>query len=341
MRAILTLMAMALLPPTSGLAASFDDDAGRNVALPDSTETVLAAGHPASILLFTLAPERQAGWTRRLSEASEALLPARAAELPALGRLTGRGDTANIEVVLSAEPDLIVDYGSVTETTADLADRVQDRVGIPYLLLDGRFDRIPAAYRRLGQALGLAERGEELAAEARRLLDRADALRTRIPDEDRARVYYARGRGGFDTGLRGSLTTEALERVGGVNVADVDGEGNLVTVSIEQILQWDPEVIITIEPDFPADAHRDARWWPVQAVRGANIHLAPDLPFGWFDRPPSVNRLLGLEWLGRLLYPEHYDGDFRDEVRRFFRVFYHREPTNAELDRLLERALPE
>lgn len=341
MRSMTACIAATLLLPAVALAAAFEDDAGRVVELPDEPETVFAAGHPASILLFTLAPERQANWTRGLSDASEALLPERAAELPDLGRLTGRGDTANIEVVLRADPDLIMDYGSVTETTADLAGRVQERVGIPYILLDGRFDRIPSTYRRLGEALGLEERAGKLASEAQRLLDRADALRRRVPEDERARVYYARGGDGLETGLPGSLTTEALGRVGGINVAEVAGEGNLVSVSMEQVLRWDPEIIITIEQGFPGRAAQDERWQPVQAIREDHVYLAPDLPFGWFDRPPSVNRLLGLEWLGRVLYPEYYQGDFRAEVRRFFRVFYHREPDDDELDRLLDRALPE
>ena len=46
-------------------------------------------------------------------------------DLPEHGRLTGRGDTANIEVVLKQKPDLVFDYGSVTPTYVSLADRVQ------------------------------------------------------------------------------------------------------------------------------------------------------------------------------------------------------------------------
>lgn len=331
---------MILLWPAIG-ATAFEDDAGRSVVLPATPERVLAAGHPAAILIYTLDPSRLTGWSRRQSPSTLALLPPEAAELPELGRLTGRGDTANLEVVLRADPDLIVDYGSVTETTASLAERVSARVNRPYLLLDGRFDRIPATYRRLGEALGIPDRGEELAREAERLLARADAVAARVDAAERVAVYYARGEAGLDTGLPGSLTTEVLERVGGRNAAATGGSGNLARVSIEQILRWDPAVVLAMDQEIATAIRRDRRWAPVSAVREERIHVAPDLPFGWFDRPPSVNRLLGLEWLAALLYPDHYDGDLRDEVRRFFRNFYHREPNDAELDALLRDALPE
>ena len=93
------------------------------------------------------------------------LLPA-VRNLPELGRLTGRGDTANIEVVLTAKPDLIFDFGSVTATYASLATRVQDQTGIPYLLLDGRLDRTADTVRLLGTALGVKERADRIASRA-------------------------------------------------------------------------------------------------------------------------------------------------------------------------------
>jgi len=36
----------------------------------------------------------------------------------------------------------------------------------------------------------------------------------------------------------------------------------------------------------------------VRAVRDWHAYAAPGLPFGWLEEPPSINRLLGLAWLG-------------------------------------------
>ena len=79
------------------------------------------------------------GWQRAPLEEEKPLLLPSTRDLPELGRLTGRGDTANVEVVLKANPDLIIDFGSILPTFASLADAIQQRTGIPYALIDGRF----------------------------------------------------------------------------------------------------------------------------------------------------------------------------------------------------------
>jgi iron complex transport system substrate-binding protein len=66
----------------------------------------------------------------------------------------------------------------------------------------------------------------------------------------------------------------------------------------------------------------------------------PALPFGWFDAPPGVNRTLGVAWLTAVLYPDRTTADLRADVREFFRLFYHVEPTEAQIDGLLAGAVP-
>ena len=69
------------------------------------------AGPPAAILLYTLAPDLLLGWPRaNRPEECEFLLPEIGAR-PEVGRITGRGNTANLEVVLALKPDLILDVG--------------------------------------------------------------------------------------------------------------------------------------------------------------------------------------------------------------------------------------
>jgi iron complex transport system substrate-binding protein len=53
------------------------------------------------------------------------------------------------------------------------------------------------------------------------------------------------------------------------------------------------------------------------------------------DFPPSVNRVIGLRWLGHVLYPEAFPGNPRADVREFYRLFYHRVPDERQLDGLL------
>jgi iron complex transport system substrate-binding protein len=319
-------------------ARTVTDSAGRTVTVPDRISKVMAAGPPASAVVYCLVPEALIGWQRApRKEELPYLLPSTHA-LPELGRLTGRGDTANVEVVIKANPDLVVDFGSVRPTFVSLADSVQGRTGIPYVLIDGRFEATPASLRLLGTTFGVPARAEMLARYAEDLLRRVDAVVAASPEQSRPSVYLARGPEGLETGLRGSINTEILERAGGRNVAVADdNRRGIANVSPEQILLWKPEVIVTWNRGFFEKVMQrpDSIWQSVPAVAAKRVYLAPTAPFGWIDGPPSINRLIGLAWLSNLLNGERFPFDIRSETRRFYKLFYHVELSDADLETLI------
>ena len=327
---------LALLLSTGAAAArTFVDDAGRKVELPDKVERVYAAGPPASVLVFALAPDKLIGWTRAFRPNEAEWIPKKYADLPELGRLTGRGNTANVEVILKAKPDLIVDIGSTNATFASLADRVQQQTGIPYILLDGRLDTTAQQLEKLGVVLGAEARGRELSVYAAKLLDGLKAKIASVPADKRPEVYYARGPQGLTTGLKGSINVEMIEFLGAKNAAGNEA-GGLATVGREQVILWDPQVIVTNDPNFYTDVWKDPVWaTSLSAVRKKRVYLSPHLPFGWFDFPPGANRLIGLVWLSEILYPELFKPDLKREIATFYRLFYHREPTPQQIEALL------
>jgi iron complex transport system substrate-binding protein len=342
-RTWLVLALSIAVPYESATAASrnFVDAAGREVAVPSPVQRVYAAGAPAAVLLYTLAPDRMIGWNRPLTEAEKSFMAPGYRDLPELGQLTGRGNTANVETVLKARPDVIVDYGSTAPTFVSLADRVADQTRIPYVLIDGAFEGIPQAYRLLGRLLGTETRADRLARYAEQTLAEVGDVLARVATAHRPRVYYARRPDGLETGRRGSINVELLERVGAINVAGEESpRGGLTKVSLEQILKWNPDVILTLEPAFYASVFDDPLWSALPAVRARRVYLAPSLPFGWFDRPPSVNRLMGVKWLLAVLYPDAAGFDLRAQTREFYRLFYHLDLTDGQLDRLLAGAIP-
>ncbi|MBO0764935.1 MAG: iron ABC transporter substrate-binding protein [Hyphomicrobiaceae bacterium] len=314
------------------------DSAGRTVEIPRRITRVLAAGPPASILLYTLAPNSLIGWVRAPRAAEKAFLMDSVRELPEYGRLTGRGNTANLENVLRFKPDLIIDVGSVGPTYVSLADGVQEQTKIPYLLIDGSLKGTPEVYRLLGEWLDASENAEGLARYADETLNALSSRIAAIPEAERPKVYYARGVDGLETGLAGSINTEVLERVGAINVAAAAGKGGITRVSIEQVLAWNPDVILVLDPTFHRLVQNDPLWASVKAVREARIYLAPSLPYAWFDAPPGVNRLIGIRWLASVLYPRHFPESLRDTTRQFYKLFYHVDLTEAQIDSLLAPA---
>lgn len=102
--------------------------------------------------------------------------------------------------------------------------------------------------------------------------------------------------------------------------------------------EWNPDVILTSNPDFARTALAEAGWQGLRAVREHRVYRAPLVPFGWIDEPPSANRLIGLNWLFAVLYERGNTEDMRRAGRDFYGLFYHVRPTDAQLDRLLSSA---
>ncbi len=338
-RALRRLALAAALTLATGLVAEARDvvdSAGRRVTVPDTITRVFAAGPPAAIAVYVVAPKTLIGWPRALRDEDKPFIRPEARDLPETGRLTGRGDTVNTERLMAERPDVIVDFGSTDPTYRSIADRIQAQTGIPYLLIDGRFAATAASLRLLGTILGAADRGEMLAAEAERILADVDRVLAEVPPAERPKLYLARGNDGFETGSRGSINTEILKRVGGINVAvGLREAGGLVHVSPEQVLVWAPDTIVTIDPPVRDAVLTRPEWQAVPAVARRRVFLAPSRPFGSVDFPPSVNRLVGLPILTHVLYPGRPATPLRAEVARFHRLFYGVEPDAAMLDGLL------
>lgn len=340
-RAALALLGAGLLArPSWAQGRTITDSAGRKVVLPDRIDRIFVAGPPASVLVYALAPEAMVGWTRVPTPAEKEFLVAAVRDLPETGRLTGRGDTVSLERLVAAKPELVVDFGSVTDTYVSLANRVQEQTGIPYVLIDGTFAATPASLRLAGDVLGRPARGNELADYVDKTFAAVDSVLARVPAAKRPRVYLARGSEGLETGGRGSINTEIIERVGGVNVAEgLGGRGNTANASLEQIIAWQPDVIVTLDRAFHQGVKSKPGWGEVRAVAGNKVFLAPGLPWGWVDAPPSLNRLIGLRWLLATFYPAEAGIDLKADTRAFYALFYGVKLDDAQLDRLLGGAV--
>jgi iron complex transport system substrate-binding protein len=308
-------------PAGNTIAASFG-----KLPPPERVRRVFAAGAPAGVLLAALAPEKLVGWPLQLSDAARGLLGAPLRDLPFVGRLAGRGSTVSLETLLQLQPDVILDSGTADATYISAAQRVTEQTGMPCVLVHGRLAVHPAQLREVGQLLGVPERGERLAAYADATLALAAQVRASVPLAERPRVYFGRSADGLETGLEGSINLELLDFAAGRNVAAAVGKGSLTRVSLEQILGWDPEVIVTQDPAFACRALTDPLWQSLTAVRKRRVHCAPSLPFGWLDGPPGVNRLIGVHWLVQLLHPTHPAvralAPLPVAVQRFYRLFY-------------------
>lgn len=326
-------LAAAFLAAQPALAAEIVDATGRTIAVAEPASRVFVAGPPAAALVYVLAPDALLGWSHG-RPAPEFIVPA-ARALPDLPPVVDDAGTVDVAAIAESGADLVLDYGTVRDSYAAQAVAVQEATGVPTLLLDGRLDAIPASLRAVGEALGATERAGVLAAYAEATLAGVDATLARVPAAERPRVYLARGPEGLQSGGAGSINAEILGRVGAVNVVEAPPGRNLVEVSPEQLAAWAPDVIVTQDAGFAATVATLPAWRDLPAVKAGRVLLAPRAPFGFLDGPPSVNRLIGLRWLVRELYPGAWEGDLRAEVRDFYALFYQVELDDAALDALL------
>jgi len=329
------LVALFAVP---GRAAGFVDSAERYVVIPDRIGRVMAADQSAAILVFVLAPEKLVGWSRPLTRAQRAYLPAKFARLPVVGQLTGPTPTVAADAVARLRTDLIIDTGIVSPEAAARADALQQQTRIPYIVLDGSIQLIPDTLATVGAMLGVAERGQDLASSARAAID---GLRGRLlitESTERPLVYYGRGTDGLETGLARSQVMAAIDQAGVINVAARLGSGELTRVTREQIFQWNPAIIIAQQQSFYNALQRDRGWRGLAAVTNKRVYLAPTDPFGWIDDPAGVNRIIGLPWLTALFYPDVYQEDLRASVREFYDKFYRVQLTDRQLEALVRPA---
>ena len=128
------------------------------------------------------------------------------------------------------------------------------------------------------------------------------------------------------------------------NLAVVDepsskGTGN--EVDMEQILNWNPDVILFAPGSIYATVGEDAAWQSITAIRNGAYYEVPMGPYNWMGFPPSVQLLLGMLWMAKALYPDAADYDLYTEVANYFQLFYHCDLTREQYDALAANSLPQ
>ncbi len=337
------LFIILILVPSFAKASEIIDATGTVVKIPDQIAKVAPAGPPASVFLYTLAPDLMMGWPSEIGEKRREFLGQRAVDMPVIGSLGGRvGSEANIERFLLAKPDVIIDLGNVGTVDLELAQMVRKRTNIPYILFDGSLDNFPKAYREIGKAINKPDEGEKRALWLENHMKAVKTAIDQIPQDKRPRIYYARGVDGKETGRSGSIHAEVIERAGAINAVDANiGSQGILQLSMDHILALDPDIIIASNPKFMETIASDPLWQHLRAVKNNKVYLAPSMPYSWIDVPPSVNRAIGVIWLTHILYPENYDVDIKATAGEFYDLFYHITLDDKAFDDLMISTQPQ
>ena len=313
------------------------DMAGRTVVVPDEIETVFSSSTVTAIFMYTLAPDKLLGWNYELNELEKSIILEEYHDLPNFGM----GDSINYEAVIAADPTIAVNVGTINDKMISDCDKLSKSLGVPVVAVDGDLSASAEAYRFMGELLGEEEQAEKLASYAEKTF--ADIEKMEVPEDKKVRIYYGNGEDSLETAPAGSAPGQIIDMVNAVNVADLEmGEGSRVQISAEQLLAWDPDVIVVNgEPKADTSGASAAEailanpdYASLKAVQDQQVYGTPNTPFSWMDRPMGPNRIVGIRWLSGLIYPEYLNYNVDEEVKEFFDLFYHVQLTDEKLENI-------
>ena len=310
---------------------TFTDSAGRTVELPKQIDRIAPSGGLAQMALFAIAPDKLVGVSGQWKDTALPYVGDQYRDLPILGQFYGMKNF-NKEAVLSVKPQVITDVGEKKETIVEDMDQIQASLGIPVIFIEAQLDNTDEAYRTLGKILGREEEGNAIADYCQATYTRSKELTAKI--QNKPSLLYLGGAQGNMAVARGSFHAQIVDLLAdNVAVTTTPSEGSMSQVSKEQILAWDPEVLVIAaetEADFSARPWRELR-----AVQSHRVLRVPSKPYDWMGRPPSVNRFMGLSWLTARLYPEESGIRLKEEMKTYYHLFYHYELSDAECEALL------
>ncbi|MDO4492300.1 MAG: ABC transporter substrate-binding protein [Clostridia bacterium] len=316
---------------------TFTDSCGRAVEIPETITKVAVSGPLAQIVLFPLCADLFVGTASDWTKEATRFIPERYLSLPQLGQLYGGKGDLNPESLLASGAEIVIDIGEPKKSIREDMDNLTEQTGIPFVHIDAYTATMGDTYRMLGDLTGRTEKAETLAAYCDEIYARALDLGSKT---EKVSVLYLTGIG-QNVIAKGSYHAELLDMMAD-NLAVVEspsGKGTGNEVSPEQLLLWDPAVLL-VAPGAYEQILGDPVITELTAVRNGFCYEVPNGPYNWMGFPPSVQRLLGVLWLGTLLYPETVDYDLFTEVHRYFALFYEHDLTEAEFAELTARSLP-
>ena len=330
-------------PADAAQTREFTDSLGRTVTVPAKITKIAISGPLSQVYIIPLAGDMLVGVSNAFAADAALYLPSYIAEKTEIGQLYGGKGEMDLEALLTAAPDVVIDIGEAKKTTAEDLTALTDQTGIPFVHISATVATAPDAYRMLGKLLDREEKAEELAAWGEKTYSMIVSMMEKV-DADGARktMLYCLGAKGTNVMAEGSFHAETVNMMAR-NLAVVEevsfsGDGN--EVDLEQILLWDPEVIVFDPASCYDRVGGDGQWQELSAIASGNYYKAPYGPYGWLSSPPAVQRYLGMLWLGELLYPEYTEYDLQAEVTGYYKLFYGCDLTDSMYRELVANSLP-
>jgi len=253
----------------------------------------------------------------------------------------GAGAETDFEAVYESGVQVLFSASPLSENDVRQAEALGEALGLPVVCLSSLILDIPDALALLGTMFDA-----DLSAQiyhAYRSLESADA----IPEEEKASCCYICGLDPLQALTAGAPQTAVIRLAGGRCVSE-SAEAVPRASAPETLIAWQPQVIFVAgdrvralsSAEAAAALLADARFSDIPAVRNGRVHAIPELPLPLFA-PDGPNRVAGVLWAEKLLYPERYENmDLSAELLRFYRMYYHLDMNEDDMSLLLSTFNP-
>ena len=229
----------------------------------------------------------------------------------------------NIEELIGTRPDVVFVKRDISGSEAETEKL--EKVKIPFLVVDyNSIEEQLYAAEMIGQVIGENEKAQQYKEYYQACIKRVQDQIQDIDPQQRVRVYHSINEA-TRTDVAGSLSGDWLEAAGAYNVSAQEKlkllEGKYYA-GLEQILLWDPEVILVNETGVDEYILTNTQWASLQAVKNNKIYKLPSGISRW-GHPSSPETPLAILWTAKTLYPDRFnDLDMAEECRNFYKEFF-------------------
>ena len=308
---------------------SFSVYAAENATFAVRGEKIYSPTLTGSYLIYIIAPDRLAGWSGQIMQHEIDHIPKKYQKLPILGGWN-RGQPIDKELIKKekiTKAFVLGDPDKLSERIDELKSFGMDVLVIKANTLEDYF----SLFRELGKQMGITNRGNALAAFGEEILNKTRTMTKDIPDSDKKYVYVGSG----SEGLSAACSLDSMAIAGGKHIYDCPA-GTELKVSLEQVAELDPEIIIITNP-VARKVMDDPEWHRLTAYKDGKLYIAPFGPFGWLHHFTPYTSLIGTPWLACKLYPDKCNIDIEKEAKKYYKLFLNTSLSDKQLIQILYR----
>ncbi len=246
------------------------------------------------------------------------------------------GGIINIEELLRTRPDIVFLKPETAKIEAEL--KKLERFELPYFVAGyNSMAQQMDAIEKMGEAIGRLDKAAAYNVYYQGVIDRVESETRQIPEAEKIRLYHAINEA-HRTDAPGTLEADWTRACGVINVsvgAVLSGHDNKKFAGMEQILFWNPEVIIVNEADVKKLILTDKKWAALQAVQNRKVHTIPVGISRW-GHPGGLETPLAILWTAKTIYPDRFQGvDLKKELSIFYQRFFDLNLDGPTLDKIL------